>query len=158
MLTPSRKGTMEDSDDPGAEAIERYFEVDFEPSEALSFERPTDTAIKELSELLRRLPIRSIVHDPLGQDTLQNASLVGAIDEVMLVLKRDLRADYEENRRELDETCEFRTFAVETNTHPDALHIVTRLLAKDGSGRAIVYGSRVQRIGDDAFALWSEHG
>jgi hypothetical protein len=94
----------------------------------------------------------------LRLDTLQSTSVIGRLDEVLLVLERDLKTDYEENKRELNDTCELTTFAVETNVYPDALHIVTRLLAKDGSGRAILYGSRVQRTGDQTFALWSEHG
>lgn len=149
---------MSDRDGQTDETPERYFEVDFSPSEALSFERPTAKAIDELRELLRRLPVRATVRDPLGRDTLQNASVSGPLDQVLLVLERDLQADYEENRRELDGTCEFRTFAVESNAQPDALHIVTRLQAQDGSGRAILYGSRVQRTGDQTFVLWSGHG
>src|SRR5688500_11631380 len=89
VVTPmlGGRGTMTNSEDSRKETTERYFEVDFEPDEAFSFECPTDTAIGEVSELLRRLPVRPFVRDPLGQDTLNTPSIVGEIDEIIAVLE-----------------------------------------------------------------------
>jgi hypothetical protein len=144
-----------DSTEDGAE---RYYEVDFAPGDAFSFDRPTDAALDGLTELLRRLPVRPFVGDSFGQDSLNNASMLGSVEQVMLALRLALAVDYEENSQVLADTCEFKTFVVEFNARPDALHIVTQISPKDGSERGILYGSRVQHIADDVYALWSHHG
>jgi hypothetical protein len=136
----------------------RYFEVDFDPGEAVSFERPTETVMETIRELMESLPVEPYIRDPLGLDTLENASMVGSIDEVVSALKHDLESDYQENTRELKDIANFRTYVIETEMHPDALDIVTELSDKDESGRAIMYGSRVRRIAEERFALWSGHG
>ena len=138
----------------------RYFEVDaFDPGDALSFEQPTDEVMEEIRQLLKGLPVRAEFRDPLGSDTLQNASQVGSIDEILDTLERILQADYEENTRELEDIARFRTYVLQWEMHPDALHIVTELSNSDEqSGGVIMYGSRVRRIANDSFALWSGHG
>jgi hypothetical protein len=111
--------------------------------------------METVRELIESLPVDAYFQDPLGLDTIQNASLVGSIDEIIRVLKQQLLADYEENTRELKEIADFKTYAIQTEMRPDTLAIITKLSDKDEPGRAILYGSRVRRIADDRFALWS---
>ena len=137
----------------------RYFEVEnFDPGGALSFDRPTYTVMEEVRTLMEGLPVRAEFRDPLASDTLQNASQVGSIDEILDTLERILQADYEENTRELEDIARFRTYVLEWEMRPDALDIITELSDQGESGGAIMYGSRVRRIADDRFALWSGHG
>jgi hypothetical protein len=135
----------------------RYFEVDFDLSEAFSFKRPTDAVMETIREMMESLPVRADIRDPAGLDTLQNVATVGSIDEIIRVLKQVLQADYHENTRELKELADFRTYVIETDMHPDALDIVTELSDKTEPSRAILYGSRVRRIDDGRYALWSGH-
>jgi hypothetical protein len=153
MMQTSSEDREEDEDEDT-----RYFEVDFDPGDAVSFERPTETVMETIRELMESLPVESYIRDPLGLDALENASMVGSLDEIVGALRHDLESDYQENTRELKEIANFKTYVIETEMHPDALDIITELSDKDESGRAIMYGSRVRRIADDRFALWSSHG
>jgi hypothetical protein len=138
-----------------------YFEIDdFDPGDALSFDRPTYTVMEEIRGLMATLPVRPDFQVPAGRDTLQNASQVGSIDEILAALERALHADYQENTRELEDIARFRTYVLQWEMHPDALAIITELSHSDersGKG-AIMYGSRVRWIADYRFALWSGHG
>ena len=111
-----------------------------------------------LTALVRRLPVRPFVRDGFGQDRIDNASVLGSIDEVIAARRLALAADYDENSEELSDTCEFKTYVVELNARPDVLHVVTQISPKDGSERGILYGSRIQRVSEDVFALWSQRG
>lgn len=146
------RDSMEDEEDGT-----RYYQIDFDPSDAYQFERLTGAVMDDLAEFIDGLPVCGELSDPARGDTLENASAVGSLDEVMRWLRRDLEADYEENLREVKDIANFKTYVFQTDLHPGALEIVTELTDKGEPGRAIMYGSRVRRMTEYRFALWSGH-
>lgn len=135
----------------------RYLETELATSEALRFSQWNQAAAVALREVVAGLPVRPFSRDSLGTDTWDSIDLVGNIDEVLMRLDTLIEGDYRSNATEVGEFANYETIVTDANFRPDALHVVTRLWPKNGSAGSIIYGARLQRIGEDRFALWSDY-
>jgi hypothetical protein len=133
----------------------RYYSVDLNLSEAFRFRVPTTESLGELREVLARLPVRRFRGGGATRDTMANTTSCGSLDEVMTRLTALLVEDYQANVAEIGEFCEFEVATVESDLQPDALHVITRIWSKDGTGGEIIYGLRLQRLASESYALWS---
>jgi len=134
-----------------------YFELNGAPSSVLTFQQFDAAAAAALREILSHVPARPYVPERTGVDAWENVSLVAPLDAIVRSLEADIRRDQLDTERKLGSTVVSDFLITESNIHPDAIHVVSRLRPASGESQSISYGARIQRLGADRYALWSDY-
>ncbi len=134
----------------------QYVESELRHPAALRFASPNAAALSALREQVTAMPVRPRRVDPTDFDRWEERDTIGPIDAVMARVQSLLQADFAETQRTLGGVANWEIVFTDSNLRPDALHVLVVLSPTARDKGTIIYGARIQRVGDGTFVLWSD--
>lgn len=122
----------------------------------ISFRKLDDHLLYTVREIAANLPISNSLTSVIEEDQLDAATLIGDLDSVVKRLGSDLDRDYREAWPLVDPALHTEFVLEEGFPRDGFLSIMTRLSPGDARNESVSYGARLQRIGIDQYALWSD--